>query len=374
MKRKILACLLCVLIAIPTLLLPRAGAAGDIYFTAINDNLLPLTSGTMPAWVDGVLYVPYTVFDSSYTGVNLRISWNQNRSNNTFTLYTLNDTLVFDFNQNNSKNAHTGELFYYKAITRNNKVYVPIAFVCSFFGLNLSRISTPYGELVRIKNTSVVLSDRDFSDAAASLMESRLKKYNQSLEPADPSPDPSPSGDDIPPSDDPTDSHQTARVYLSVVCQQNGELSGVLDVLDRYAYTALVLVRPDDLDALQDEIRHAVASGHTIGFLLSENEALPSVMEEANASLFRIACIQTSVFSMESGSRGRLSDAGYVEYRPNVTGSTSATRTIRLVEAHAGTVRLLLPTGAGASSALSNVLTQLRQAQYQIRPAVEPEF
>ena len=373
MKKRALPLLLAAVLLL-TLLPIRAGAAGDIYFTAINDNLLPLTSDTMPAWVDGVLYVPYTVFDSSYTGSNLRINWNQNRSSNTFTLYTLNDTLVFDMNQNNSKNAHTGELFYYKAITRNGKVYVPIAFVCSFFGLGLSRISTPYGELVRIKNASVVLSDKDFTDGAASLMETRLKRYQQSIVPSDPDTSDDP-GTSPGVSDDPDDgSHSSARVYLAIACQQNGELHAMLDVLDNYTYTALFLVRPDDLEALAGPIRRAVASGHTVGFLLDEDEASPQTMEQANEALFTIACTKTAVYSLTGGDTSALAAAGYIAFSSNVDGTLSASRIMSRVAARSGKVRILFPSGGGAASKLSQVVRQLRQDDYTIRPAVEPEF
>ena len=48
-----LAVVLTLLIA----LLNTAQAAGNIYLTAVNENLLELTSDTMPTWSGGVLYV-----------------------------------------------------------------------------------------------------------------------------------------------------------------------------------------------------------------------------------------------------------------------------------------------------------------------------
>lgn len=370
MKKRFAALFLALLLAV-CLLPPRADAAGDIYFTAVNDNVLPLNAGTMPAWVDGVLYVPYTVFDSASSGVNLRISWNQNRTNGTFTLYTLNDTLVFDLNQNNSKNAHSDELFYYHAITRNGKIYVPIAFVCSFFGLGLSRISTPYGELVRIKNSSVVLSDRDFTDAAASLMETRLRRYNQSLTPADPDPSAQPS---TPPDPD-NSSHTRQRVYLAVECTNANQLDSILSTLERTRYTVLFLVSPDRLNDLAPQLRRAAARGHTIGFLLSgEGEDPVKAMNDANDALFRIACVRTSLFSMENGEDSALTELGYVSFRPTVRANVSASRVMRRVEGQKGVVRLLFSGSGESASRFSQVLRELQQKSYTIRPAVEPEF
>ena len=42
---KLLALVLCV-----GLLLPVPVSAADLYFTSVNDRLLPLTSDTMPLW------------------------------------------------------------------------------------------------------------------------------------------------------------------------------------------------------------------------------------------------------------------------------------------------------------------------------------
>lgn len=66
-----LACALVSMALCLGLLLPQPALAADLYFTSINDNLLPLTSDTMPVWSGGVLYVPYSVFDSGVTGINL---------------------------------------------------------------------------------------------------------------------------------------------------------------------------------------------------------------------------------------------------------------------------------------------------------------
>ena len=248
---------------------------------------------------------------------------------------------------------------------------ITIAFVCSFFGLGLSRISTPYGELVRIKNSSVVLSDRDFTDAAASLMETRLRRYNQSLTPADPDPSAQPSA-----SPDPDNSsHARQRVYLAVECTNASQLDSILDTLERTRYTVLFLIAPDRLDDLAPQLRRAVARGHTIGFLLSgEGEDSVRAMNDANDALFRIACVRTSLFSMESGDGDALTELGYVSFRPTVRANVSASRVLRRVEGQKGVVRLLFSGSGESASRFSQVLRELQQKSYTIRPAVEPEF
>ena len=56
-KMRAYAFLLASLLALA--LLPAAGRAvlSDVYFTAVNEQLLDLSSETMPFWSDGVLYV-----------------------------------------------------------------------------------------------------------------------------------------------------------------------------------------------------------------------------------------------------------------------------------------------------------------------------
>ncbi|MCI8594283.1 MAG: hypothetical protein HFF09_03380 [Oscillospiraceae bacterium] len=367
MKKRVCA-LLCALVCVLGLLPARAGAAETVFFTAINDNLLPLTASSMPAWVDGVLYVPGTVLESGSGASNLHINCNYNPEKKICTLYTLNETLVFDLESNNSKNAHTGEMYYFRAIVRGGRVYVPIAFVCQFFGLSLSRIKTPYGELVRIKNNSVILSDSDFTDGAASLMETRLKRYQQSIAP------PAPSTDDPPePTQGEDDNHSGTRVYLAVQCPADGgSLSGILNVLDDYRYTALFLVRPGEIEALAPLLRRIVGSGHTVGLLLSGG-GLEAQMARGNEALGKVACITTGLFAMESGSGASLSALGYVEYSANVDGNNSAGRVLSRISGRRQ-ARVLWDAGTASPGSVSQLVRQLRQENYTIRPAVEPEF
>ena len=61
-RHRIIPRLLALLVCL-ALLFPLPVSAADLYFTSVNDNLLPLMADTMPLWSGGQLYVPYTVFD-----------------------------------------------------------------------------------------------------------------------------------------------------------------------------------------------------------------------------------------------------------------------------------------------------------------------
>ena len=119
MKNRFIA-LICILaLCLSTV---RAINAGDIYFTSVNDKLIPLSTDTMPTWVSGRLYVPASTFDSSATGIDLGFYFRQN--NNTVTLYTLRQMLVFDLNRGIAYDQHTGETLSTRAVNRNGRIYL----------------------------------------------------------------------------------------------------------------------------------------------------------------------------------------------------------------------------------------------------------
>ena len=60
--KRIVTALVVLLCFVAALSQPPAKAAGSVYFTAIDNTLLPLSDETMPASINGLLYIPYTFF------------------------------------------------------------------------------------------------------------------------------------------------------------------------------------------------------------------------------------------------------------------------------------------------------------------------
>ena len=55
-------------------------AAGDVYFSVVNDSMITLSDSTMPVWSGGVLYVPHSVFDgTNSTGIGFGLNFSYNR-------------------------------------------------------------------------------------------------------------------------------------------------------------------------------------------------------------------------------------------------------------------------------------------------------
>ena len=171
-----------------------AKAVNDIYFVAIDDTLpFELSSSTMPFWDGGVLYVPYTAFDSSTLGVYASLD----RSEWILSIYNSNHQLDFYINLMASYDG-SGNYYEYKALMRNSTVFVPVGFVCAFFGLGCSYITQGTAcPVVRITSGKQVYSDSTFITQAAAIISSRAQSYlgsNTSAPPAvTPTVSPSPS-------------------------------------------------------------------------------------------------------------------------------------------------------------------------------------
>ena len=61
MKKRI-AALLCAALLVCQLAASPAQAVESVHFTAINDNMLPLSEENMPFWSNGYLYVDSSIF------------------------------------------------------------------------------------------------------------------------------------------------------------------------------------------------------------------------------------------------------------------------------------------------------------------------
>lgn len=271
MRKKLLA-LLCAAVLCLCLIPGSHAATGVIYFTAVNDRLLPLSGDSMPMTYNGTLYVPYTMFDANTTGINLGVSCSYSSSGNTLTIYNLRKMLVYDLDEGNSRDQHSGEIFSSQAITRNGLVYVPLGFTCDFFGLNRSNTITQYGNLIRVTNSPPCSTTRNLSTPAPpgwpagcgntsrasqsqsrplirSLLSLSLPTRTRSLT-------------------------RRCRQSLSGLPLQTGEAAGeILDTLDQYGYHAVFFLSPDFLAEHSDLVRRMLGSGHSVGLALDGQDA-----------------------------------------------------------------------------------------------------
>ena len=374
--RRFFACLLAVVLMLG-LHVPPASAA-ELYFTSINDHLAPLTADTMPIWSGGVLYVPYTVFETSTNGNNnLDLTCSYNRTRGTFALFNLKRMLSFDLNTGECWNEMTQEPYSAKGILRNNIPYLSLAKVCEFFGLEYSYTPIPtvsQGYLVRIKNNQVVLSDARFLDAASDFINRRLREYNQSLNPPAESTTPStPAGRPDDPSRTPT--------YLAIRNRDGQNLSTMLDTLQNTDTFALFLLTPQVMAENPSLVRRMLGSGHSVGIWAegADADATRAILAEGSQLLRGLAHARTTVACVPKEQRETMEQEGWVcwsesySFTPSdsVTGSTFSDTVLTRLSGRTRITYLTLEGGANVARVLPMLLRQLDSNHFEINIPLE---
>ncbi|MGN1001570.1 MAG: polysaccharide deacetylase family protein [Oscillospiraceae bacterium] len=276
-------CLCLLLLALP----PVESAADSPSFISVNDLLPSELVGTLYSY-GGALYVPYTVF----TGYGLGIYYSYFSESSTAYLYTLDKQLFFSLGDGKT---FDGDDYYYSAsaILRNGVVYLPVSFMCSYFGLSYSYITgSVYGNVLRIKNGTQVLTDAEFVRAARNVMQSHYDAWNAAQPPAvSPSPAPTPTRTPAPEAPD----RERPDVSLNFVGLPS---AGLLDTLDAYGVKGCFFLTGEELRADPDTVRRIAGEGHSLGLLCQEN-----VREEYaafSALLFEAAQIRTVLVTADS--------------------------------------------------------------------------
>lgn len=390
--------------------LPTPVLAANLYFTAVNDTVSPLTSDSMPFWSGGMLYVPYTVFDANLNGigVSLGLYTSYNRGNNTITLFNLRQMLIFDLNNGTCWDDTTGTSYSSRAILRNGKPYLSLNMVCGFFGLEYSCSQLPYvsqGYLVRIKSADAVNDDASFIDAARNVINNRLRDYTQSLSPADttsPSADPGtspspPSGTDpgtAPGKDPGTDPGNTGpaapntrpdpddadtAAYLAFRCESGEGLSGILNALDSQGAYALFFLTPELLEEEGGLVRRILGSGHSVGILADGGEETEALLARGSRALEAAAQTRTTLAYVPSDRRAALEEAGWICWREtallqpdgSASPNTYAANAVKRLGDRDDTVYLTLEGGDDTARVLSALLRYLSNENFIVSIPLE---
>lgn len=381
--------LLALLLCLGPLSSVPAHAVGEVYFTALNDSILPLTWDTMPGWSGGVLYAPYTVFDSNTTGINLSLNCSYDRGSGLVTVYNLQRMIVFDLAEGNCYDPNTGTFYQAKSVVMNGKPYLPVSTVCSLFGLSYSYLSTDYGYLVRIKSASTVLSDDRFIDAASSQMSRRLREYNQSLSPA-PSPEPGDQGSSQvedgthsqTPSQPETPEVPTShtRFFMGISCSDGAYAAQMADALDSAGATAVFFFTPQQLTAQGDLVRRLISTGHSVGLLVEgeTSRAVESSLAEGTQALTAVAQTPLRIVLCSAGASSAVSRLGYAVWDTSCTLSPSSSTSARSLAlraqdllAQSGGLCLTLEESQTAARLLPSLLSQLDSAFFSPMPVME---
>ncbi len=357
-------------------------AEGDeLYFTAINDELLDLKDSTMPYRVYDQFYVPYTIFDD----LSLGVFYSYNKDIYKLTFYNKHNTLIFDLLMSVAYNDE--QQYRQRVISRNDTLYIPIEFVCSQFGLSLSHINAAPITILRVISGSS-LDSVAFRQKNAARMTEEYKDY-MGLNSVSPSktPTPSPSqsiGPGTSPSQPPKNNDQ--HVYIAFAGSSGSELSGILDILDRHGLKASFFFESELIDKNGDRIRRAFGSGHSIGLQGSSVDEL----EKANTSLDLQIATKTRIVRMSGGEaeatgeeRAVILDEGFRIWEGTITaGGDAEVSAWDLADSIVNAIRseddlpiVLVFEGEWQTEALSLVLNFIENGNYSpelITQSVKP--
>lgn len=365
---------------------PMPASAAAIYFTGINDSVVPLTSDTMPCWSGGTLYVPYTVFNANTNGirVSLGLETTYNRNTNTVSIFNLRQMLTFDLNTGICRNDMTGATYTARAIMRNGKPYVALNIVCSTFGMEYSYTQLPYisqGYLVRIKGPDTVLDDATFIDAAQRLLNDRLRDYTQSLSPAEAAIPPGGSSTPNPGTSAPDELEGGgAAAYLAFRCESAGSLSAILNTLDGAGQYALFFLSPQVIEEEGDLVRRVLGTGHLIGVLAQDGEE--ETLERGRLALEELVHTRTTLAYVPDGARAGLEEKGWVcweetlllEPGDGVGAAAFAGTALSRLGTRRRAVYLTLEGSGNTARVLSALLRQLESSYYTVTIPLETKL
>lgn len=353
---------LCALFAFVLLcsLVPETGrAAPTVYFTSVNDQLLPdLSDATMPFWSNGRLYVPYT----AVSGTDLGVFYSRSRDKKTAVVYRQGNALTFDLSAGTVADQN-GTAYGSPALVRSDVVFLPVELLAEFFSLDYSYTRVTYGYLVRLKSDTVVLSDAKFIDAAAAGMEQRYNDYIKAR------------GGDYESNDTPYSGTDDSfeRAYLAVTVTDAPSCAALLDTLKSADGKATFLFPEKQLTGSDDLLRRLLTSGSAVALSVDGSggaaRALSSI-ERANDALWTACNAKTRLVYLSDASEATLlaiERAGYcpivfdLDYSADAPsayqmGSTIASR------ARSGGCSAYLGSDLAVSESWSTLLARLRAA------------
>ena len=297
MKRKLISAILVIALVITlAAVIPHTSAAqfrGEtVYFTVIDDTLLDLDYATMPASIDGVIYMPYTVFIANFY---LRASYNASEqvliitSPSKILRFDLAEGVAYDKNSNVVRQA---------AKLYRGQVFIPADFVANYFGMTFYLFSD--ASIVRICSDMVEIPDafleRQFSSQMDEMLRTLLDSETTSTLPPETTTQTTTTATTttyLPPQTSKASSAQTttatttattttttattttstttttattlpSHVIFSFLANDTSEIPELLDFLDKNDITACIYT-----DGTDPEVTAAItAAGHTLGVLL----------------------------------------------------------------------------------------------------------
>ena len=313
MKRLSVIC--AVLLAAVLLLVIPTLAANTVYFTAINNTSLELDDQSMPYMLNGTIYLPCSVFNSSDLGTYCLYSRNKQQ----VMISDLDNILYFDMSAGNCYDDRD-TTYPYAAIYHNDTAYIPAFFTASIFGIQVSYIRNDYAPIIRLTKGNV-LSDTDFLRGAAAIMETRLLQYNSSQSSHEgsssetgktiiatatplPSETPSPS---------PRKSRSDIEIYIAFL-GVNENSGACADIMRSKGFIPFFFIETDDLRQYPDMVRKLNGIGCGIGLLFKDDpeKEYAEFSELLRESVRAVTFLLASTSPLSSETVKKVQDSGLI--------------------------------------------------------------
>lgn len=351
-------------LALTVALVPSKGLAvlEDVYLTAVNEKVMPLTAETMPFWSDGILYVANQMFE----GTDLGVTYVRNDSMDLAVLYTPRSDLRFDLAQETVCDKQ-GVRYSGKAIEKGSVVFFPLSMVCAYFGLTWSYNETDTVPLIRVTNSSAALEDSGFIDAAAGQMRSRYDAYEKLVLEQQ-------QNQELPDEPPEIDTGLGQKVFLLL---ESGSPSDTLTAVERLGDARATFLLTVEQMENGDLLRCLAAKGHAVVLRLTgeTEEELEEEIQQGRELLWQAACLWLDLvwYNGEEDVSALLENLGCArvtaqrdESGEGVAGAGRARTLLKNLGRYREDISVLLGTDSECLGGLEALAEGLSDAKYSI--------
>lgn len=274
MKKRM--CILCLIAVVVFTSVPSA-RADSFCFIGINDSIPAALPGDMAPYYDnGVLYVPYQVFESSPGGVII----SYDIENGSFVLFTRTRRLAYDLEAGTvtDKDGNTSRC---TPVFRGGVLYIPAVQAAGHFGLSISLLTSKTGcPILRFMDGSQVYDNKQFLEKAEKLVDAYLQHSSRQEQNGS---EQGPKDEEEDPFAEEEEPSGPATVYLLFT----GEAVNLqtLQILKKQSLQAAFFLTEQQILEDKDLVRAIYAEGHTIGLAAENEEELLDCLERANQAL-----------------------------------------------------------------------------------------
>jgi len=278
MRKRIVIILLMLPIVLSIVLHSVGNAAvTTVFFTSIEDRLLPLVADEMPVRLNGTVFVHYESLRSSDLGLTVFYS----RSSDIVQVTDGKKELRFHIKKYATYDG-SGAKYQYVAVIRGEIPFLPVAFVCDFFGLNYRVVKNPnLADIVRITTGNEHYDDTDFVRLAYTRMSEAYAEYTATLPTQTPTPTITPSPTPKPLTD------ISIMLYIYVLGDKPPEIP---------SFPVTFMFSADSIRANADFVRKAIGTGNSVGIVADEDDSYSASF----AMLREVAEYYPDVFGTET--------------------------------------------------------------------------